>query len=71
MKEKTKTNTNQLTQGINIAMTAAAANNMTLMQSIRAAMAELPPTDLAVELRDLNFDFGSDPILTGVTLSLP
>lgn len=34
-------------------------------------MAELPPTDLAVELRDLNFDFGSDPILTGVTLSLP
>ncbi|KAJ3195374.1 CCR4-NOT regulatory complex component [Irineochytrium annulatum] len=44
---------------------------MTLTQQIRAQMALLPPTDLAIEVRDLTFDFnGAHKALDGVNLDL-
>ncbi|KAI9354344.1 P-loop containing nucleoside triphosphate hydrolase protein [Zopfochytrium polystomum] len=52
-------------------MTSTATNPPTQMQAIRAAVAALPPTDLAIELRAFNFDFGGPRILSDLDLSLP
>ena len=46
-------------------------SELTLTQQVRADHALLPPTDMAVELRDLEFDFGGPPILSHVNLDLP
>ncbi|KAJ3096972.1 CCR4-NOT regulatory complex component [Phlyctochytrium planicorne] len=46
-------------------------NDLTLTQSVRAAAAMLPPTDLAVEVKNLNFNYGGAPILEDVSVSLP
>ncbi|KAJ3113433.1 CCR4-NOT regulatory complex component [Phlyctochytrium bullatum] len=47
------------------------SSGLTLTQSVRAAAAQLPPTNQAIEVKDLTFSYGGPTILENVNIELP
>ncbi|KAJ3096973.1 Nucleolar complex protein 3 [Phlyctochytrium planicorne] len=46
------------------------STNLTLTQSVLAAYSLLPPTNLAIEIKNLDFDYGGEPILKNVSVPI-